>query len=398
MTKVGVHRKFKYSKKIAVISVLILVLAFLLWRFIRPLNIFVVHKKFERPIPVNIPEGLNSVSAEKCRECHKEIYREWSTSMHGKAWSDPYFQVDFRYDRSQQICLNCHTPLQNQQENLVLGFNDKDKFDPILELNPDFDASLRDEGVTCAVCHVRDGKIVGPFETDDAPHPVIVDTEMTYGIKPCIRCHVVTGERWDTFYRIPPCGTVAEVKGTGQEPDCVGCHMPEVIRPVAVGMEKRKGRKHLFWGGHFPQKVKEALDVEYKREFIRDRDTYRFDFTLTNIGTTHYLPTGTPDRHLTLELKLLDKSNTVVKEKIFIMKRYILWRPFIIDLYDTRLPYKDPKTFTFEFKNDGSNPPAILDVKVRYHLLDEKRRKKINYKNEEPIAYPIYSESIQLQP
>ena len=66
--------------------------------------------------------------------------------MHAKAWEDPYFQVDFAYDGSKQICLNCHTPLVNQQEDLVLGFNDADKFDPILKTNPDYDRALRDEG------------------------------------------------------------------------------------------------------------------------------------------------------------------------------------------------------------------------------------------------------------
>lgn len=57
---------------------------------------------------------------------------EWKTSIHANAWNDTYFQVDFQFDGSQQICLNCHTPLENQQENLVLGFIGGDKFDPIL--------------------------------------------------------------------------------------------------------------------------------------------------------------------------------------------------------------------------------------------------------------------------
>jgi hypothetical protein len=384
----------RYFKSPFFIILLIFIFTFFLWRFIRPLNIYIVHKKFERPMQVSIPEGLDSVSAKECEGCHEEIYAEWKESMHGKAWIDPYFQVDYKYDGSQQICLNCHTPLENQQKNLVLGFKDRDKFNPILKPNTEYDSSLRDEGVTCAVCHIRDGKIVGPFETDNAPHPLIVDTEMTYGIKPCERCHVVIGERWDTFYRIHPCGTVAEITERGQEPDCVGCHMPEVIRPVAVGTEKKKGRKHFFWGGHHPETVKGALKVKYKHEINMDRNTYKF--TLTNVGTAHYLPTGTPDRHLTLELKLLDKKGKTIKEKVFKMKRYILWRPFIVDLYDTRLPYEVPKTFVFKFRQDKNNPSSILDVKVRYHLLDEKQRKKIGYKNKEPIQYIIYSKKINL--
>jgi hypothetical protein len=358
------------------------------------LNIFVVDEKFERPIHVDIPEGLNSVSAKECGDCHDEIYEEWSQSMHARAWTDPYFQVDFSYDRSQQICLKCHTPLENQQEDLVLGFRDKEKFKPVLMPNPDYNRALRDEGVTCAVCHVRDGKIIGPFVTDNAPHPVIVDPEMTSGMKFCERCHVVTGKRWDTFYKAPPCGTVAEIKEGGQKVDCIGCHMPEVVRPVAEGMDARKGGKHLFWGGHQPEMVKSSLKVEYKKKI--DRDNIKYIFALTNIGAAHYLPTGTPDRHLTLELKLLDKEGIVINEKMFKMKRHILWRPFIVDLYDTRLPYNMPKTFIYEFMRSRNNPPSMLDVTVRYHLLDEKQRMKIGYKNKEPIAYPIYRETMLL--
>jgi len=37
-----------------------------------------------------------------------------------------------------------------------------------------------------------------------------------------------------------------------------------------------------------------------------------------------------------------------------------------------------------------------MDVTVRYHLLDEARRKKIGYNNADPIAYPIYHEQILL--
>ncbi len=383
-----------YHKNTLFVLLLVFIAAFFIWRFTRPLNIFVIDEKFARPIHVDIPEGLSSVSAKECGECHEEIYEEWSESMHAMAWTDPYYQVDYVYDGSQPICLNCHIPLENQQENLVLGFKDNEKFEPVLKPNPDFDITLRDEGVTCAVCHVKDGKIVGPFGTDNAPHPIIVDPEMTSGIKYCEKCHVVTGKRWDTFYKIPPCGTVAEIKEGGQKIDCIGCHMPEVTRPMAVGMEARKGRKHLFLGGHHPETVKGSLKVEYIKKI--NKKNIKYIFALTNIGAAHYLPTGTPDRHLTLEIKLLDNRGSVIKEKIFKMKRYILWRPFIVDIKDTRLPYGETKQFDFEFKMDSNNPPSVLDVTVTYHRLDEERRQKIGFKNKEPIAYPIYKESIHL--
>jgi hypothetical protein len=369
-----------------------LIVLFLLWRLLRPMNIFVVDERFERPMQAETPRGIASLSAKDCGRCHRETYREWAGSMHAQAWTEPYFQVDFKYDGSLQICLNCHTPLVNQQQNLVLGFRDREKFDPILAPNQEYDAALRDEGVTCAVCHIRNGRIVGPFPTDKAPHPVEHDPEMSQGIKPCLRCHVVSGKRWDTFYAIPPCGTVAEIDAGGRTIDCVSCHMPSVVRPAAEGMPARKGRQHLFHGGHEPGRVKESLRVDHRLE------DDGLVVTLTNVGAAHYLPTGTPDRHLTLEVKLLGRGGEVVKEKVHTMKRYILWRPFIVDLRDTRLPYSQPREFRVPLIRSGPGAPAAIDVTVRYHLLDEARRKKIGYNNDEPIAYPIYHERIPLGP
>jgi hypothetical protein len=377
-------------KKRTWLIILALIAAFFLWRFVRPMNIFVVDERFERPMQIEMPLGIESQSAKACGKCHREIYSEWAESMHGHAWTDPYFQVDSRYDGSQQICLNCHTPLVNQQQSLVLGFRDRDKFDPILAPNPEYNAALREEGVTCAVCHVRNGRIVGPFRTERAPHAVEYDPGMSRGMKPCLRCHVVMGKRWDTFYTMPPCGTVAEIEKGGHEVDCIGCHMTAIVRPATTKTTAREGRRHQFQGGHDPERVKQALQVEHKLE------ADDLVVTLTNAGASHYLPTGTPDRHLTLELRLLGSSGQVLAEKVYTMKRYILWRPFIVDLRDKRLPYGQPREFRFSVIMRGSDTPAVVDVTVRYHLLDEAQRKKIGYNNVEPISYSIFHEQVPL--
>ena len=140
--------------------------------------------------------------------------------------------------------------------------------------------------------------------------------------------------------------------------------------------------------------VKGSLKVEYEKKVNKNK--IKYIFSLTNIGAAHYLPTGTPDRHLTLELKLINNKGKIIEEKAYEMKRYIMWRPFIVEIKDTRLPYNETKKYDFEFNMDSNNPPSVLDVTVRYHRLDEKRRQKIGFKNEEPIAYPIYKESIHL--
>ncbi|MBN4048074.1 hypothetical protein JYU09_00670 [bacterium AH-315-O15] len=369
--------------------------AFIGYRMVRPMNIFVVTEEFERPMAVAVPPGLTSLSASDCGACHRDAYQEWTGSMHAQAWTDPYFQVDFTFDRSQQVCLNCHTPLSDQQENLVLGFRDRDKVQPILAPNDSFDEALRDEGVTCAVCHVRDGVIIGPFGDTDAPHPTRRDPGMTDGIGVCRKCHVVSGERWDTFYRIPPCGTVAEIAEGGEVPDCTSCHMPAIERPLVAGGAPRPSRRHLFRGGHDPDTVRRALAVDV--EMTGTEGGQRTAIVgVRNAGADHYLPTGTPDRHLTIEFKLKGEDGRVLKEKTHRLKRTIMWRPVIVDLWDTRLPKGDRRTYTFEVDGETDPTPDALEIVIRYHLLDEARRRRIGYENQEPISYVVFQRSIPL--
>ena len=383
------------SQRVLIVAVAVGLTTFISYRMVRPMNIFVVTEEFERPMAVAVPPGLNSLSAQECGACHREAYEEWASTMHAHAWTDPYFQADFEFDRSQQICLNCHTPLRDQQENLVLGFRDREKFQPILAVNESFDETLRDEGVTCAVCHVRDGVIVGPFGDTAAPHRTRRDPGMTDGIGACRQCHVVSGERWDTFYRIPPCGTVAEIAEGGESPDCTSCHMPAVERSLVAGGPIRPSRRHLFRGGHDPDTVRQALavDVEMRNMGGGQRSAV---VVVKNTGADHYLPTGTPDRHLTVEFRLYDEDGSVLDEQIDRLKRTIIWRPVIVDLWDTRLRKGEDRTYTFTLDMDADPAPATLDIMVRYHLLGEVRRRRIDYENQKPISYVVFQQSIPL--
>ncbi len=420
------------------ILLLFLLLAiFLAWRFIRPLNIFVVTEAFDFPVDTSvIPQPLSGLGARECGACHPAFYEEWRTTIHSQAWTEPYFQTDWQFDGSQQICRNCHTPLDRQQPHVILGFRDKEKWDPIMEPNPDFDPDLQHEGVTCAACHVRDGRIVGVLGIQDAPHPV---QQLGDPNEVCVRCHVVDGDRWDTFFRFPPCGTVAEIRSnpdsrltrtdietlaayqdnvaemqvtasaktptqaghsqgkTGEitvadtaSLGCVQCHMPLVQRPLVEGGQVRPVRRHLWRGGHDPDMVKSGLQVRFEEASGESTDTRTFVLTLTNVGAAHYLPTGTPDRHLTVDLRLLDSEGRVLKEQNHSLKRTVIWRPFIIDLRDTQLPRWQPRSYELSIPANSRQTAAAIEAIVRYHLLDEKRRKRIGYENQEPIAYEVF--------
>lgn len=399
----------------AIVAVLLAISAFMAWRFVRPMNIFAVSPAFERPMSTtHAPEMLGDLSAETCAICHPATFDEWSTTIHSQAWTDPYYQVDFVFDGSQQICLNCHIPLDRQQENLVLGFRDAAKWDPILAPNPDFDPALQKEGVTCAACHLKGDAILGTRDSGQAPHPV---EKLENGNLICVRCHVVSGERWDTFFRFPPCGTVAEITATSDPFDkvkhggaygemsveevaalnCIGCHMPIVERPVAQDGEERpirKVRRHLWRGGHDPDMVKSALTIDLSEQAGPSSDTRRFTLSITNTGAAHYVPTGTPDRHLTVDIKLLYGKDEVIDEQNHILKRTIMWRPFIIDLWDSRLPRGEERTFDIAIED---RRVEAVEAVVRYFLVDEQRRKRIGFENKTPLSYEVYRKRISLR-
>ncbi len=428
------------TKKSIIIAIIIILTIFLGWRFLRPMNIFVVDDRFAWPVDTSqVPAVLGNLSAKECGACHEEFYNEWQTAIHSQAWIDPYFQTDWNFDSRQHVCRLCHTPLDRQQPHTVLGYRDTDKWDPILENNPKFDSQLQHEGVTCAACHYRDGKIVGVLGDTNAPHPV---KKLSDPNQVCVRCHVVDGERWDTFFRFPPCGTVAEIKSSElplqdenisalltdliplkKDPDifaqmskiqgstiqgktgenvaadtaslgCVQCHMPLVKRALVKGGEVRQTRHHYWRGGHDPEMVKKALSVKFAEQVSKNKGKRRFTLTIANTGAAHYVPTGTPDRYLEVQLRTLDRNNNMLEEKTEKIIRTVMWRPVIVDLWDTRLPRWQPESYEIELSD--TEKAVSVEAVVRYHLLDEKRRKRINYKNKTPIAYDVFRQKIML--
>jgi hypothetical protein len=428
-----------------IIFVLLGLTVFLVWRFIRPMNIFVVDERFAWPVDTGKTPGvLGRLSAAECGACHEDFYDEWRTTIHSQAWTDPYFQADWVFDDAQDICRLCHTPLDRQQPHAVLGYRDEEMWDPILANNPAFDPGLQHEGLTCAACHYRDGAIVGVLGISDAPHPV---KQLRDPNQICVRCHVVEGDRWDTFFRFPPCGTVAEIESTpATAPDpqdleypvkklkdgktggsgsidtapdvpapgavpagksgeltardtralrCVQCHMPLVKRPLVEGGVARDTRRHLWRGGHDPAMVKQALTIDFAEAQPTTGDVRTFQLILTNTGAAHYVPTGTPDRHLTVNLRVLDKAGHVIDEQTHTIRRTIMWRPFIVDLKDNRLVRWQPRRYALEVPDDRG--AVAVEAEIRYHLLTESRRRRIGYENEAPIDYAVFRKRIPLR-
>lgn len=153
---------------------------------------------WEKAIPnQDIPDGLTSLSSKECGTCHISHYEEWKSSTHAMAWKDVQFQAEIAKESAPYMCINCHIPLQNQQEYIVTGLEEGDIYKPIKHKNPKFDPDLQQEGINCASCHVRDGAIVSMYVSNRAPHKSVEDqTHLSEQL--CISCHnavaVITSE------------------------------------------------------------------------------------------------------------------------------------------------------------------------------------------------------------
>ncbi len=372
---------------------------------IRPTVIFGLRDDYAHAIPFQpVPAGLESIRAEDCGACHREIYDEWKTSVHADAYDDPFFQAYWEKDDRVWVCLNCHTPLANQQPTLIQSIPGNRVDKAVQVANPRYDAAYQREGVTCAACHVRDGVILGPFDDSAAPHPVKYDPAFRT-TEVCHRCHsVVSGPL--QFYRAGPCGTYAEYEGEFFMRErgftCQHCHMPDVSRPAAANGPIRQGRRHLWRGGHDPDMVKRAVSIQVTTDPPAPvpGDTVEMTLKIINAGAGHTIPTGDPDRHFTVEFAVTDGEGRILREQRDTMGRWILWQPVILEVYDNRLRPLASRDYRFAYRIPEGRSDLAVDVRVRYHILTDGQhamlRDSYGLQSDRPYRYTIYTRRFPL--
>ena len=100
-----------------------------------------------QPVLTGYEVSPEKLSSSHCKSCHKETHSQWEKSLHSKAWTDPIFQEAFKIEKM-EWCINCHAPLNSQKQEY-------------LKQKTQGGYSLLDEGINCAACHVREGKVLG---------------------------------------------------------------------------------------------------------------------------------------------------------------------------------------------------------------------------------------------
>lgn len=233
------------------------------------------------------PTGTTGLEARACGTCHQEIAREWRTSQHAASWSDPIVQAGYAVER-RAFCRDCHAPLGDA------------------DAEP---ASIAaSDGVSCAVCHVREGRVLGvggglgdalradanstlPHATEARP----VFAESSY----CAACHQFDFPRRAADRGMPPepmQNTFAEwqtsdaaARGTG----CQDCHMPWRSTP-----DGRRWRSHAFFGTGDRAMLSRAVRIDVSSRHEGHDLVVVANLTPGEIG--HAFPTGDVFRRLEL--------------------------------------------------------------------------------------------------
>ena len=375
---------------------------------------------YERPRDYSeVPEGLGDTDAETCGACHKAIYEEWKISTHHRAYKDDaQFMEELKKSSGLTkhssgdvgwVCVNCHTPTYPQLERLVVDLEDDTLNKPVYVDNPLFDPAQQEDAITCATCHVKDGKILGPYGSDRAPHPVKKE-ESLLDERVCASCHQASAQypehNLGCFF-----STAEEWRQSsyGQKGEsCQSCHMPEVVRKVAEDFDvpERKTRRHWFGGSLIPKKPEFAAELEPLQKVYGSGITFDLSlrgkeakFTasaepinmpekhipevvsctkdcmvlkldIRNNRAGHHMPTGDPERHIDILVEVHDANQKLVARAYHVLGSRYAWWPKIKLLQDTRIPSGEQR----ELLVSAPLPGAEVKYPLRVHVTADKWR------------------------
>lgn len=233
--------------------------------------------------PLDVHSAPSMQDAALCASCHHEQAAQWTGSRHALAWTNDLFQEGF-FREPLGFCIHCHAPLSAQKAEIAANLDwyrwrgPRGEGQPILRARAP--EPLAEQGVSCAVCHVRDGAVLTPDPTPLAPHPSRATPALLTDAV-CQGCHEFSVHDADMRPTdVPMQSTWTEWtawRAAGGTERCQDCHMPD--------------RSHRLRG---------AYDLDWLRASVRV-EAMGGAYTLQTVGVGHDLPTGDLFRHMTLE-------------------------------------------------------------------------------------------------
>jgi hypothetical protein len=251
---------------------------------------------------------------------------------------------------------------------------------------------------------VRDGVILGPFDDAVAPHPTKYDPRYR-STDICYTCHAVPSDRLQ-FYNGGPCATFLEFEAGPYKAKgyiCQDCHMPEVERVMAEGGPVRKGRRHLWRGGHDPEQLKRAFTAVLTADEprLKGGQRTRWTLTVTNSGAGHMLPTGDPDRYFLAEIEVRDRAGRVVASRSSTIRRWIIWWPVIYEYRDTRIAPLASRELTLDYSVPETDEGLTITARVSYHFMTDRQyqrlKRKYGLEVDKPYVFTLFEQTVPLR-
>lgn len=230
--------------------------------------------------------GAAMKSSADCAPCHKTVYDNWRESRHRVALTNELYHESHAREPS-PWCINCHAPLRAVGSEKV--------------------PYRGDEGISCLVCHAREGKILtGGMPAKAEAHRYTVRAEFK-DERLCEGCHdfnfptaaSAMSEGKDFHYTAQPMqSTVEEYRASAYygRVTCQGCHLFSGTRD-----------SHRFPGGHALDRLKNDLRLEIERV-----DAGHISVRLSAHGIGHAFPTG--DLFRTVRVRLADTQSRHTSE------------------------------------------------------------------------------------
>ncbi len=280
-------------------------------------------------------------SPERCANCHRDIYDDWSKSMHANAWTDEWYQPDYMLAHEETdgatdtLCGACHAPLAARTG--LLPPADGSKFD---------ERSRR--GISCDFCHTVSGIAqmsnmghisepgnvkFGPRGDGRSLYHEVKNVNLHSESKFCGSCHMVIHPATGT-YIIDTWDDWKNNEYGKQDISCQDCHMtptPGISktpgRASLMGKHRDNVAFHGFIGGssYVQDELGNAEQAEMSREFLRSAaevklaeqvtadGTLELTVDVHNVGAGHKIPTGTTYiRIMWLQVEVADETGKVV--------------------------------------------------------------------------------------
>jgi hypothetical protein len=279
-----------------------------------------------------------------CANCHKEIFREWSGSAHGRSATNPKllallngtdgkrtprhdWNLRAEHPDGAGVCVACHAPTFQ---------------DPTLEYDFRSMKGMAANGVHCDYCHKiaaapvdklairfgrdgypllrpRDGDLLtfGPLDDAVRPGESFVHAPFYKESRYCASCHE------GVLFGVHVYGTYSEwlaspARRAGQQ--CQTCHMAPTgamsnLAPGKGGIERDpKTLANHAMAGATPEMLRKCLQLQV--EVNREKDHVKVATLLRANDVGHRVPTGFIDRHLVLVVQALDTARKPIPAKV----------------------------------------------------------------------------------